>query len=50
LLQESIGAGILIFNLLFPVALIGVLVFTALSLFYYFKNQGKELYGQLFGE
>jgi len=50
LLQESFGAGMLIFNLLFPVALIGVLVFTALSLFYYFKNQGKELYGQLFGE
>ena len=50
LLQETFQVGAVLFDFLYKIALVGALFFTTLSLFYYFKNQGKELYEVLFGE
>ena len=50
LLQETFQVGAVLFALLYQIALIGALLFTILSLFYYFKKQGRELYAELFGE
>ena len=48
LLQESLNSYFMLFSLLYTIAIAGVLIFTALSVFYYFKEQGKEIYEQLF--
>jgi hypothetical protein len=37
-----------LFSLLYEIAVAGVLIFTALSVFYYFKEQAKEIYEHLF--
>jgi len=48
LLQESLNSYFMLFSLLYQIAIVGVLIFTALSAFYYFKEQGKEIYEHLF--
>ena len=48
LLQESLNSYMELFSLFYEIAVAGVLIFTALSIFYYFKEQGKEVYGHLF--
>ena len=50
LLQESLNSYMKLFSLLYEIAVAGVLIFTALSVFYYFKEQGKEVYEHLFRE
>ena len=37
-----------ILNILFPIAVVGVLFFLFMSLLYYFKDQGKKIYRKLF--
>ena len=48
LLQESISAYSMLLNLLYEIAVVGVLIFTALSVFTYARKQGKEVYKHLF--
>ena len=48
LLQGSLNSYFMLFSLLYAIAIAGVLIFTALSVFYYFKEQGKEIYEHLF--
>ena len=48
LLQESISAYSMLLNLLYEIAVVGVLIFTALSVFTYAREQGKEVYKHLF--
>ena len=48
LLQESLNSYFMLFSLLYQIAIVGVLIFTALSVFYYFKEQAKEIYEHLF--
>ena len=48
LLQESISSYSMLLNLLYEIAVIGVLIFTALSVFTYAREQGKEVYKHLF--
>ena len=48
LLQESISAYSMHLNLLYEIAVVGVLIFTALSVFTYARKQGKEVYKHLF--
>ena len=48
LLQESIRAYSVLLNLLYEIAVVGVLIFTALSVFTYARKQGKEVYKHLF--
>ena len=48
LLQESISAYSMLLNLLYEIAVVGVLIFTALSVFTYARKQGKEVYKDLF--
>ena len=48
LLQESLNSYLMLFSLLYQIAIVGVLIFTALSVFYYFKEQAKEIYEHLF--
>ena len=48
LLQESISAYSMLLNLLYEIAVVGVLIFTALSVFTYARKQGKEVYKNLF--
>ena len=48
LLQESISAYSMLLNLLYEIAVGGVLIFTALSVFTYARKQGKEVYKDLF--
>ena len=48
LLGESLNSYFMLFSLLYQIAIVGVLIFTALSVFYYFKEQGKEIYDYLF--
>ena len=48
LLQESISPYSMLLNLLYEIAVIGVLIFTALSVFTYAREQGKEVYKHLF--
>ena len=50
LLGESLNSYFMLFSLLYQIAIVGVLIFTALSVFYYFKEQGKEIYEYLFRE
>jgi len=48
LLQESINSYSMLLNLLYEVAVVGVLIFTALSVFTYVREQGQEVYKHLF--
>ena len=48
LLQESISSYSMLLNLLYETAVVGVLIFTALSVFTYARKQGKEVYKHLF--
>ena len=48
LLQESISSYLMLLNLLYEIAVVGVLIFTALSVFTYARKQGKEVYKHLF--
>ena len=48
LLQESISAYSMLLNLLYEIAVVGVLIFTALSVFTYSREQGREVYRHLF--
>ena len=48
LLQESIRTYSMLLNLLYEIAVVGVLIFTALSVFTYAREQGKEVYKNLF--
>ena len=48
LLQESISSYLMLLNLLYEIAVVGVLLFTALSVFTYARKQGKEVYKHLF--
>ena len=48
LLNQSLLSFTLFLDLLFKVSLFGVLSFSLLSLFYYFKEQGREVFLQLF--
>jgi phosphatidylglycerophosphate synthase len=48
LLQESINSYSMLLNLLYEIAVVGVLIFTALSVFTYARKQGKEVYKHLF--
>ena len=48
LLQESISSYSMLLNLLYEIAVVGVLIFTALSVFTYVRKQGKEVYKHLF--
>ena len=48
LLQESISFYSMLLNLLYEVAVVGVLIFTALSVFTYAREQGQEVYKHLF--
>ena len=48
LLQESISSYSMLLNLLYEIAVVGVLIFTALSVFTYAREQGKEVYKDLF--
>ena len=48
LLQESISAYSMLLNLLYEIAVVGVLIFTALTVFTYARKQGKEVYKHLF--
>ena len=48
LLQESINSYSMLLNLLYEVAVVGVLIFTALSVFTYAREQGQEVYKHLF--
>ena len=48
LLQESINSYSMLLNLLYEIAVVGVLIFTALSVFTYARKQGKEGYKHLF--
>ena len=48
LLQESISSYSMLLNLLYEIAVVGVLIFTALSVFTYARKQGKEVYKHLF--
>ena len=48
LLQESISAYSMLLNLLYEIAVVGVLIFTALSVFTYAREQGQEVYKYLF--
>ena len=48
LLQESINSYSMLINLLYEVAVVGVLIFTALSVFTYAREQGQEVYKHLF--
>ena len=48
LLQESISSYWMLLNLLYEIAVVGVLIFTALSVFTYARKQGKEVYKHLF--
>jgi len=38
----------MLLNLLYEIAVVGVLIFTALSVFTYAREQGKEVYKDLF--
>ena len=48
LLQESTNSFSMPLSLLYQIAVVGVLVFTVLSVIYYSKEQGKEVYKSLF--
>ena len=48
LLQESINSYSMLLNLLYEIAVVGVLIFTALSVFTYAREQGQEVYKHLF--
>ena len=48
LLQESINSYSMLLNLFYEIAVVGVLIFTALSVFTYAREQGQEVYKHLF--
>tara|TARA_B100001123_G_scaffold82504_1_gene94048 strand:- start:1229 stop:1789 length:561 start_codon:yes stop_codon:yes gene_type:complete len=48
LLRESIISYSMFLNFLYQTAIVGVLIFTALSVFYYSREQGKKVYKHLF--
>ena len=48
LLGESLNSYFMLFSLLYQIAIVGGLIITALSVFYYFKEQGKEICEYLF--
>ena len=48
LLRESISSYSMLLNFLYEIAVVGVLIFTALSVFTYAREQGKEVYKNLF--